>query len=264
MDENPYHSPQAESSGVVGAREPEKRRLLTPLTVLMVLCIGGLVVALLLTPVRTVHEAARRSTCRNNLKQLSLALHNYVEMYGTLPPAYTTDANGKPLHSWRTLILPQMELGRLYESIDLTKPWDDPVNAEACQTIVPGYQCPSSVTDPAKNNHTTYLAVVTPNSCFRAGKSVSLSEIADGTSNTLMVIEVDTEHAVPWMAPVDADEQLVMSIGPESELAHSGGVNAAFVDGSVHFLMTDDLSATDRRALISIAGNDNVAAEGAE
>ena len=71
-----------------------------------------------------------------------------------------------------------------------------------------------------------------------------------------MVIEVAPEYAVPWMAPQDADEQLVLSFGSESKLAHTGGVQAALVDGSVRFLSAN-LSAEVRRALISIAGNDN-------
>jgi hypothetical protein len=75
--------------------------------------------------------AAQRIQCVNNLKQIGLALHNYEQDHGTLPPAFTVDAKGRPLHSWRTLILPYMEYGRLYERIDLSRPWDDPANAQA-------------------------------------------------------------------------------------------------------------------------------------
>ena len=187
-------------------------------------------------------------------------MQQYAETHHALPPAYTTDADGKPLHSWRTLILPFLEEQQLYKSIDLTRPWDDPVNAKACNTIVDAYRCPSV---DCPENHTTYLAVLTPSSCFRPTKPRSLSEITDGAPETLMVIEVDSEHAVPWMSPVDADEKVVMGIGPESKLAHVGGVQAAFVDGSVRFLDAD-MSAAERRALISIAGNDKAASEGAD
>ena len=72
-----------------------------------------------------------------------------------------------------------------------------------------------------------------------------------------MVIEVPSEQSVPWMSPNDADELLVMSIGPESKLAHAGGVNAALCDGSVRFLQAAMPAAT-RRALISIAEGDKV------
>ncbi len=81
-----------------------------------------------------------------------------------LPPAYTTDADGKPLHSWHTLILPYMGESHLYNTIDLTKPWDDPENAAAFETILLVYCCPSA--REGEDNRTSYLAIVTPNSCY--------------------------------------------------------------------------------------------------
>ena len=104
-------------------------------------------------------NAASRSQCKNNLKQIGLALHNYLDAYSVLPPAYTVDDAGRPLHSWRTLLLPYIDQQTLYNTIDLSKPWDDPVNATACKTSVPAYRCPSADI-PA--DHTTYLAIVAP------------------------------------------------------------------------------------------------------
>ena len=75
-----------------------------------VLGIIALVIALLLPLARNgAGPAARRAQCTNNLKQIALALHNYEQAYKALPPAYTVDAEGRPLHSWRTLILPYLE-----------------------------------------------------------------------------------------------------------------------------------------------------------
>ncbi len=68
------------------------------------------------------------------------------------------------------------------------------------------------------------------------GSLGQLGEITDGLSNTMMVVEAGEEDAVPWMKPVDADEVLVVGLGPECEGSSCGGVNACFVDGSVHFL----------------------------
>ena len=82
---------------------------------------------LLLPAVQAAREAARRMSCSNNIKQIGLAMQNYHTAYGTLPPAYTVDAQGRPLHSWRTLILPFIEQQALYGEIDLSKPWNDPV-----------------------------------------------------------------------------------------------------------------------------------------
>jgi type II secretory pathway pseudopilin PulG len=259
MDDNVYHRP-----GLRVVSSPTKQRnhpALTLVELLVVVAIIGVVVALLLPARRTGREAARRNQCLSNLKRIANALKNYEKAHGALPPAYTTDTNGKPLHSWRTLILPYMEEQRLYESIDLTKPWDDPANAEAFKSSVLAYQCPSA---DIEDNFTTYLAVVTPNSCFRATEPRNLSEITDGDRETLMVIEVSAEHAVPWMAPSDADEKAVLGIGaPKTRSPHPNGMQAAFVDDHVEFI-SDEVPAAQRRALISIAGNDKLAPRGAE
>ncbi len=227
---------------------------------LAVLAILGLLFCLLLPVMRTAWPAAYRNQCTSNLKQIAVALQNYEQIYHALPPAYTTDSDGKPLHSWRTLILPFLEEQQLYKSIDLTKPWDDPANADACKTRVAAYRCPSAS---IPNNRTTYLAVVAPDGCIRPTGPRNLSDITDGTRTTLLLIEVDSQHAVPWMSPVDADEGLVMSLGPNSPLTHAGGFTVAFVDGHVAFLSADTLPA-QRRALISIAGADKAVLDGTE
>jgi prepilin-type processing-associated H-X9-DG protein len=241
------------------ATRQRKASALTLVELLVIIAIIVVVVAMLLPNVRTGREAARRNQCTNNLRQIATALQNYEKVNGALPPAYTTDADGKPLHSWRTLILPFLEEQTLYESIDLAKPWDDPANAKALNTIVSAYQCPSAGIE---DSRTTYLAVVTPTSCFRAAEPRSLSEIDDRASETMMVIEVDAEHAVPWMSPADADEDLVLGLGgPKSKTPHPDGMHAAFVDGHVQFL-NFEVPADVRRAMISIAGNEGM--DGAE
>lgn len=233
---------------------------LVKLLVRLVLVIAMIAVLVsFMMPVEKVpRPAARRSQCKNNLKQIAIALHNYHDRYHALPPAYTVDADGKPLHSWRTLILPYMDQQVLYDKIDLTKPWDDPENAEALKNHVYGiYFCPSSTNPPDRVMHTTYLAVVTPESCIQPSKSRKLSEITDKHSETLMVIEVDSEHSVPWMAPLDADTASFLAIGPKSKLVHTGGFHAACVDGTIRFLNAE-VPAMMRRALISIAGNEEL------
>lgn len=236
------------------SHESEKRpfRLVTVLTVLG---IGAVLVALILPLVRTgAGPSARRTQCLNNLRNISLALHNYEANFHALPPAYTVDADGKPLHSWRTLILPYLDQKSLYATIDLSKPWDDPVNAEARTTKIYEYHCPS---DAGPQDHTTYLASVGSNACFRPTEPRLFSEITDGLAETLMVIEVPSEKSVPWMSPNDADESLVLSIGAESKLVHPGGMSAALCDGRVRFISAT-LPAATRRALISVAGHDQV------
>lgn len=217
-------------------------------------------IGLLLPIGRSARGPALNAQCKNNLKQIMLAMHTYADTWGEFPPAYTVDADGNPLHSWRTLLLPFCQGAELYKSLDLSKPWDDPVNAELFRQFneeagATAYRCPSAV---FPNEQTTYLAVVTPKSCLRPGNGRPLYEIQDGKSNTIVIIEVPVSGAVPWMAPVDADEELVLSIGADktSRSPHPSGFNAAFADGSVRFLL-DTLSAENRKALISIDAGDH-------
>jgi len=241
-------------------KKPSSGRRFTLLKFLGVLGIIALVIALLLPAYRSAGPAARRAQCTNNLKQIALALQNYQQEYKALPPAYTVDAKGRPLHSWRTLILPYLEQGSLYKTIDLSKPWNDPANAKALQTYVPVFNCPAAA---GPQNTTTYLAIAGPNGCLIPAASRRLAEITDAHSWTLMVIEAGEENAVPWMAPVDAGESLVLSLGPTTKLHHEGGTNAGFVDGSVQFIKANTPTSV-RRALMSISGNDDEVAKGKE
>jgi type II secretory pathway pseudopilin PulG/ribosomal protein L40E len=246
-------APKCRSCGEVLAVSPKPNNVIERVfTVLTVLAIGVVLVALLLPSVRRARPAARRSQCKNNLKQIALALHNYEAVHHAFPPACTVDADGRPLHSWRTLILPYLDQAPLYNSIDLSKPWDDPANAEAFKTQVLVYCCPSN---PGPSDHTTYLACVGEHACFRRAEPRPISEIADGLSQTLMIIEVPLDRAVPWMSTQDADEELLLSVGKGSHLAHAGGMDAALCDGSIRFLSAETPAAT-RRALFSVARGD--------
>lgn len=236
-------------------RGPRHKPGFSLVELLVVVAVVAIAVAFFLPAVRRgAGEAAHRSQCRNNLKQIGIALHNYHEKYGVYPPAYTVDATGRRLHSWRTLILPYLEQSALYDQIDLSKPWDDPVNAEVFETAVNVYRCPSGDTD---SNRTTCLAIVTSNSCLQPGKGTKASDITDGTGNTLLVIEVDHRHAVPWMSPQDADESLFLSHTLDSHLPHEGGFNVLFADGFARFLSAD-VSSADRRAMITTNAGDSI------
>lgn len=222
---------------------------------LVVLIIIGVLVGILLPffP-RTAREAARRMACSNNFKQLALAMHSYHEVYKCLPPAYTVDADGNRLHSWRTLLLPYLEQNALYERIDLSKPWNDSVNRQANADPVPGvFLCPSG-TDHTK---TLYMVVVDPASCFPGAESVAFKDIADGTSNTLLIIEAPEGSGVEWMSPYDADWALLSSINEKKKFQHSGVFQVAMADGSVRAI-TNTVSDDFRRSLLSIAAGDSV------
>ena len=238
--------------------KPKSRRGIRIIEVMVVIGIIGVLIGLLLPAYRNVRPAARRAGCQSNLRHIGLALLAYEQEHRALPPAYTVDANGRPLHSWRTLILPYLDEEPLYKTIDLSKPWNDPANAKACETSLSLFRCLESV---GPLNTTTFLAITGPDGCLIPGKPRRLAEITDGTASTLMVIEAGEENAVPWMAPVDADELLVLSLGPNSKLHHAGGMNACFVDSAVRFL-TAKMPASLRLALMTISGNEKVADDG--
>lgn len=100
----------------------KNRRGFTLIELLVVIAIIAILIALLLPAVQQAREAARRSQCKNNLKQIGLGLHNYNEIYGTLPPAWVTNApnNGAgdgSLFAWSVRILPQMEAAPIFEEM---------------------------------------------------------------------------------------------------------------------------------------------------
>jgi hypothetical protein len=223
---------------------------------LIVAAIAALL-ALLMPANRCVWPAASRSQCAHNLRQIALALHRYEQDHHALPPAYTVGPNGRPLHSWRTLILPYLEQESLYETIDLSKPWDDPVNAAASAARPSVFNCPEDV---GPKNTTTYLAIVGPDGFLAPERSRQFEEITDGLSSTLAVIEASEEDAVPWMAPIDANANTVMKLDAKAKLHHAGGTNAALADGGVMFLNAGT-TAPMRQALLSISGDDNDAIE---
>src|SRR4051794_3818491 len=92
------------------------------------LVVLAVLIALLVPAVQAAREAARRSQCVNNLKQIGLAMHNYNSAYDVFPPAVITDPDGKPLLSWRVLLLPFLDEQALYEQFKLDEPWDSPNN----------------------------------------------------------------------------------------------------------------------------------------
>jgi len=201
------------------------------------LACGGVLVALLLPAVQAAREAARRAQCANNLKQIALALHNYHDTYRAFPPAYTMDENGNPLHSWRTLILPFLEQSALYQQIRLDEPWNSPHNQVFANTVIPVYCCPSEGATVSPN--TDYMAIVGAGTIFQGAEPVAISDVLDGTSNTLMVVEVH-DSGVSWMAPTDLSldaMQFQINGGPtEIRSRHPGGAQVALADGSVRHI----------------------------
>ncbi|MFN5298872.1 MAG: DUF1559 domain-containing protein [Planctomycetaceae bacterium] len=220
---------------------------------LMVPCL----IALLLPAVQQAREAARRAQCKNNLKQIALAMHNYHDSYGTFPPAVTYSADGKPMHSWRVLLLPFLDEVALHAQYNMNEPWNSPANSQLLSRMPKVYGCPSS---PPELGVTHYAVPVGPRTMFPPERGVAAREITDGTSATLMVIET-FGTSLNWMAPVD----MTVSAGvPGAQPVafsslHTGGFHVSLADGSVRYLSYDVATPQVLDAMLSRDGGEAVA-----
>jgi prepilin-type N-terminal cleavage/methylation domain-containing protein/prepilin-type processing-associated H-X9-DG protein len=187
------------------SRIPFARKGFTLIELLVVIAIIGVLIALLLPAVQSAREAARRTQCVNNLKQLGIALHNYNDTLGCLPLGRTIpfDASYSPF----ARILPFVEQTNIGEALNFNLAWNIPANATATTAKMSVLLCPSDSVDLIPNNWgaTNYranegtsvamwfgrsdtagvnAAVAPPNGLFFANQQISLASIRDGLSNT--------------------------------------------------------------------------------
>jgi prepilin-type processing-associated H-X9-DG protein len=219
--------------------------------------IGACVLAGMLLPAVGTFPPAKRFVCNCNLRQIGLALHSYHELYGSFPPAFIADERGRPMHSWRTLILPQLEHQPLFDSLYLDQPCDDPRNLKLASTNLGCYRCPSD-----KSNGpgcTSYLAIVGPGTAWPGAKPASLDDFTDGRSNTILVVEVAGSN-IPWSQPRDIaignlDPRINSQKKPGISSNHKGGANVLFADGHVEFVSSDLLPREVQAMLTAHAGD---------
>ena len=220
---------------------------------------------MLLKPAVTAAQgAAARMQCANNIRMIALAMHNYHDARNGLPPLYSVDANGRPLHSWRVHILPFIEQSALWESIRLDEPWDSPHNRQFHAMMPAIYGCPdnpgagctysviagSATVPPAPGGSFVAATAATPGG--RMPRGGNFGEITDGTSNTIAIVEV--KEPFNWMNPT-ADitlDEFAKGINQDGRVGsfHTGGINVGFFDGSVRFV-TDTVAP----AILRILGN---------
>ena len=171
------------------------------------------VLATFLLIATSLGDALRRIHCISNLMTIVQAMHYYYEDHKCFPPAYTVDENGKPLHSWRVLILPYIvtystEYKTLYDKIRLDEPWDSEHNQQFHDVSIPIFSCPAAVRSGTvrrilpnmKSTGMSYYSVVIgPETAFPGSETTTYADFEDGVGNTLLVVE--RPLPVNWMDP---------------------------------------------------------------
>lgn len=211
-----------------------RRSGFTLIELLVVIAIIAILVALLLPAVQQAREAARRSSCKNNLKQIGVALHNYHDTFKVFPPGSIngqypdsdTDGNAwdEGQWGWAAHLLPFVEQGTLYDACEINNPTNDLDDFEgnAGQTVVSTYRCPSDTapdvnTERSSDGTSNYVAMLGPEALYHdsnteprsryagndrdgiawVNSKVRMRDITDGTSNTIIIGERAWELPIP-------------------------------------------------------------------
>lgn len=226
--------------------------------------VAGLLAAAVVPLVRGVNsarEAAAASQCLCNLCQIKLALQNYHDANGHFPPAFIADENGRPMHSWRVLILPYLEQQQLFGLYDFSEPWDGPHNSTLASRMPAVYACPNH-RGPQGNIWTDYVAVTGPSTVFPGAATTKLSDIKDGAANTVMVVEAANLN-VPWMAPIDLDTRTMSyrindPTRPSLSAFDRAGPAIVTADAAYYRLNPRTTSQRFVEAIMTIAGDEPV------
>ncbi len=252
----------------------------TLVELLVVIAVIGILIALLLPAVQAARAAARRMSCNNNLRQMGIGLHNYHSAEccfppGGIEPRTYLNPNGRQL-AWSLFLLPYAEQQPLYGQVDTGKAFDAPENAEAAGTLLSLYVCPSvpdgdKLVDDRGPCHYGGIygeRISSPNDPPKGtmiyDKSISIRDIRDGTSNTLVISEDSGFSDGQWINARNVfDQAFAINKAPffENDIRseHAGGANGLFADGSARFLQEtmdlDVLAAICTRNGSEIVGN---------
>ena len=170
--------------------------------------------------------------------QIGLAIQNYHAEHGTFPPISVRDAEGKPLHSWRVLLLPYFGLEDIYRRYDFSEPWNGPKNTalanDVSERVAHLFRCPN---DECKQKQwATFLALIT-----KGSDGSECMVVTDGSERGLSPVILELHSStVHWMEPRDCPAEL-MDAGLIRNNPESGIVNFLSMDGQVWSLTENQL-----------------------
>ena len=206
----------------------------------------------------------RLAECKNSFKAIAHGLHNYHDVFESFPPAYIGDDRGWPQHSWRVLHLPYIAeyiKPNAYGDYRFDEDWNGPTNSQLARPMPHVYRCPADDRDgPNGLTWTSCVAIVGEHTCWPGSEPISIADISDGTSNTLLVVE-SHNTGIHWMEPRDLRiGQMAMTVnsagGQGVSSSHTGGAHVVFGDGSVRFVSEHTDPRTLRRLMQRNDGED--------
>lgn len=182
---------------------------------------------------KNTREKRVRIESEVNLHNIGVAMQYYADTVGRLPAHAIYDKNGKPLLSWRVLLLPYIQQQALYNEFHLNEPWDSEHNKKLLARMPKVYASPQD--EKTLKEHTTYYQGFFGKSAFFEGKQGIRfpADLPDGTSNTFMIVEAS--KAVPWTKPEDLPYDPNKPL-PKLGLPGATGFLAGMCDGSIHFI----------------------------
>jgi hypothetical protein len=204
----------------------------------------------------------RRPPMASQLKMIALAMHNYHDTYGHFPRAAWIDEQGRS-HSWRVQLLPFLEQEAAYDYFRNAPPTNHAKTRQWRREAASLFRDPDDKKSPREQ--TSIMVITGPGTMFEDGRDLSLKDCLDGSSNTILAVEVRNSGS-NWDAPVDLDIRSMvfrLSTGDQFGLGNVKGTGAhvAMVDGSVRFLTNDQIAST-LREMITRAGGATIADSG--
>jgi hypothetical protein len=229
----------------VASRTP--RRIAIIVLICLMVCSGLL--TLLIIAARSAREAARCEMCRYHLKLLAVGLKIFADTEGSLPPAYLCDKQGRPVHSWRALIMQSMGYYGWRGGYSLKEPWDGPTNRKWLSHPFLESQCPS--VGYQLRSTEDYVAVVGPDTMWPGRERVAFSKEGAGNQDVILLIELpDSDYRClePRFPTVDEFiERIKSPTGKGIRCIHPKGLAYVTVGGEVRWFPPDTDPETIRR-----------------